>query len=127
MQTELGALERGLVLIGAVLGAVGVAAAAGSSHGDAETMRLLGAIATIALVHAPALLVLGLTGLRSQILGTGAVVLATGALVFVGELALRLYQPSAVIRFAAPVGGMLMIGGWLLLAAAALFGFRRRT
>jgi len=110
---------RGLVAIAGLLGAAGVASAAGASHGEAG--RLLGSIATIALAHAPVLLVLGLLSPRGRVLRSGAVVLAAGTLLFVVDLATRQWMGQGLFPGAAPIGGGLMVLGWLAVALAAVF------
>jgi uncharacterized membrane protein YgdD (TMEM256/DUF423 family) len=43
---------------------------------------------------------------------------------FAGDLALRAYAGHRLFPMAAPTGGMVMIGGWALLAVAALVAMR---
>lgn len=107
---------------GALLGAAGVALAAGASHEGAE--RLLGAASQMALAHAPVLLVLGFFGLKTNGLRAAAVVLALGVLIFAGDLIFRQFQGVALFPMAAPIGGTTMILGWLILAFAAVLPHR---
>ena len=109
-------LSRILLLLAGVLGAAGVAAAAAASHGES---RNLSAIATIFLAHAPVLLVLALHG-RSRLLGGAAVALAAGTLVFGSDLALRQWMGHALFPGAAPLGGVTMMLGWLLIVVAGV-------
>jgi uncharacterized membrane protein YgdD (TMEM256/DUF423 family) len=110
---------RSLVALAGLLGAAGVATAAGASHGEAG--RLLGSIATIALAHAPVLLVLGLLSPKGRVLRSAALVLAAGTLLFVLDLATRQWLGQGLFTGAAPIGGGLMILGWFGIALAALF------
>ena len=113
------AFGRILVVIAGLLGAMGVASAAGASHG--EEGRLLGSIATIALAHAPALLVLGLVSPPGRWIRLAAVVMTVGTLLFIGDLSTRQWLGQGLFPGAAPMGGGLMMLGWLGVGAAALF------
>ncbi len=110
---------RCLVALAGLLGAAGVASAAGASHG--ETGRLLGSIATIALAHAPVLLALGLLSPSGRVMRGSALGLSAGTLLFVLDLAVRQWLGQALFPGAAPLGGGLMVLGWLGVAVAALF------
>ena len=110
---------RCLLALAGLLGAAGVASAAGASHGEAG--RLFGSIATIALAHAPVLLVLGLLSPRGRVLRGAALVLSAGTVLFMLDLAARQWLGQGLFPGAAPLGGGLMVLGWLGVAAAALF------
>lgn len=111
-------MRRVLVGVAGLLGAVGVATAAMTSHG--EDVRNLAAISAMALAHAPVLLVLGLVG-RSRALSIAGLVLAGGCAIFVADLAMRHWFGGALFPGAAPIGGGGMILGWLGLAVAGMF------
>jgi uncharacterized membrane protein YgdD (TMEM256/DUF423 family) len=108
---------RLVLALAGVIGATGVMAAAGASHGGEG--RNLSAIAAIGLAHGPALLALGLAG-RGRVLGVAAGLLAIGTLVFVGDLSMREWLGQGLFPGAAPLGGAGMIGGWLAIVVAAL-------
>ena len=110
---------RGVVAIAGLLGAAGVASAAGASHGEAG--RLLGSIATIALAHAPVLLARGLPPPKGRGRRGAALLLAAGTLLFVCDLAGRQWMGQGLFPAAAPLGGGVMVLGWLGVAFAALF------
>jgi uncharacterized membrane protein YgdD (TMEM256/DUF423 family) len=110
-------LGRLVLLAAGVFGAIGVMAAAASSHGGSE--RNLGAIATIALSHGPALLALALAG-RGRVLEIAAALLAVGTAIFIGDLGMREWLGHGLFPGAAPLGGVGMIGGWLAIVVAAL-------
>ncbi|MHA6690115.1 DUF423 domain-containing protein [Devosia sp. A449] len=110
-------LPRLTLAAAGIIGAIGVVAAAGASHG--ELSRNLAAIAAIGLAHGPALLALGLAG-RGRVLSAAAALLALGTLVFIGDLGMREWQGHGLFAGAAPLGGLGMITGWLTVAAAAL-------
>lgn len=107
-----------LLVVAGLVGAVGVAAAAGSSH-MAESRNLAG-IAAICLSHGPALLALGLFA-NSRMLLIAGWVLAAGTLVFVGDLGLREWVGSGLFPGAAPLGGGGMLLGWACVAVAGFF------
>ena len=105
-----------------LVGAAGVMSAAAASHGG-ET-RNLSAIATICLAQGPALLALGLAG-KGRLLQLAAALLAIGTMVFAGDLAMREWLGHALFPGAAPLGGMGMIGGWLVIVVAGFVWSRR--
>ena len=96
-----------------LIGAVGVMAAAGASHGGES--RNLAAIAAICLAHGPALLALGLMG-RGRVLTAAGLVLALGTAIFAGDLGMREWLGNGLFAGAAPSGGGAMILGWLGIA-----------
>ncbi|WIY51703.1 DUF423 domain-containing protein [Devosia sp. YIM 151766] len=110
-------MQRVLLIVAGLAGAVGVAAAAAASH-MAES-RNLAAIAAICLSHGPALLALGLHGRTRPLLVAGCV-LAVGTLLFAGDLAMREWAGRGLFTGAAPLGGAVMMLGWLGLAIAGL-------
>lgn len=101
-----------------LIGGAGIIAAAAASHGGES--RNLSAIAAICLAHGPALLALGLHGLRGRLFGVAALLLALGTLVFAGDLFAREMSGSGLLPMAAPLGGILMIGGWAAVIVAGL-------
>ncbi len=108
----------GLTATAGLMGAAGVALAAVGAHRSgnpnvttAAYFLLLHATAVTALcARAPA------AGRRSVL--AAASLLTLGAVLFSGELALHALGDVAVLPYAAPTGGMLMILGWLAAAVA---------
>ena len=113
-------LPRVLLILAGLIGASGVAAAAGAAHGES---RNLSAMAMIFLAHAPILAALALHGRGRAILGAGCL-LAAGTLLFGGDLALRQWFGHAFFAGAAPLGGIAMILGWLGISLAAMLNRR---
>lgn len=111
------------MVVAGLVGAAGVAAAAGSSH-MTESRNLAG-IAAICLSHGPALLALGLFG-NSRMLLVAGWMLAAGTLVFVGDLGLREWVGNGLFPGAAPLGGGAMLLGWACVAVAGFFGLARK-
>lgn len=107
-------------------GAAGVAAAAVAAHVGGPN---LATAAQMLLAHAPAFL--GLAAWlragegRSEPAAWAGVVLFAGLLLFSGTLALGALAGLKPFPMAAPTGGMLMIAGWLGVAASALRVSRR--
>lgn len=112
---------RILVAAGGLCGALGVALSAMAAHrGGAFT----GTAASFLLMHAPVFLAIGLVG-GNRILRAGGLVLLVGLVVFSGDLLARDLLGSRLFPFAAPVGGTLLMVGWLAIAASALMPPRR--
>lgn len=108
---------RLVLAVAGLIGAAGVASAAAASH--AGESRNLSAIAAICLSHGPALLALGLVG-QGRLLGVASVLLAAGTMIFAGDLGMREWVGHGLFPGAAPIGGVGMIGGWLVIAVAGL-------
>lgn len=106
-------LGRLTVVVAGMLGGGGVMAAAAASHGGDGTN--LGPIAMVCLAHGPALLALGLSPWRGRLFDAAAILLGLGTLVFAGDLLARQYLGHAAFPFAAPIGGLGMVGGWLAI------------
>lgn len=115
--------SRALVAVAGLMGAAGVAAAAAGAHIGGG---LLPTAAEILMVHAAAVAALAAFGAArpGRAAGTdlAAAVLALGAVLFGGDLVLRDLLELRLVPYAAPVGGVAMIAGWLLAAVAALVG-----
>jgi uncharacterized membrane protein YgdD (TMEM256/DUF423 family) len=106
-----------LLMLCGFLGASGVALAAAASHGG--DTRLLGSASTMCLAHAPVILALCLGHRMLRTALPAAAVLSLGTLVFAGDLVWRHLEQASLFRMAAPIGGLLMICGWLVVAAGA--------
>ncbi|WP_345301424.1 DUF423 domain-containing protein [Lysobacter hankyongensis] len=113
-------IQRTFAATGAVLAAAGVALSAYAAHAAEGAARAsLQSAALFALVHGIALAALSRqTPRRIGIVALAALLL--GTLLFSGSLVGA--QVWSLPTRLAPVGGMLMIGGWLLYALDA---FRR--
>jgi uncharacterized membrane protein YgdD (TMEM256/DUF423 family) len=109
-------------MLGALAGILGVLLSALARH-RSGTVHLETA-GQFLLLHAPALLALaaltgtGLVGARTG--GLAGATLALGLGLFCGDLASREFLGRALFPMAAPTGGVLLMGGWLLVAVAAL-------
>ena len=105
-----------LATLGCLYGAAGVAlAAAGAHHGGSP---LVATAASFLLVHAAAITSLCAVARPGLALNLAASLMAAGAALFSGELALHALADLQPIPMAAPTGGMLLIAGWLVAAFA---------
>ncbi|MFI0844014.1 DUF423 domain-containing protein [Mesorhizobium sp. IMUNJ 23232] len=111
--------DRILIFIAGLAGAAGVALSAAAAHAGGQNLQTA---ATFLLVHAPALL--GAALLAGRTARFSGFVLAAGLALFCGDLLSRDFLGDRLFPYAAPVGGMLLIGGWLVLAASAVFDRR---
>ena len=116
--------DRLMLAVAGALGATGIAAAAGASHGG--DTQILAALALIALSQAPAVLALALYANRSRMLTASTLFIGLGALLFSADLGARHFLGNRLFPLSAPLGGLAMIGGWLLLTVAALAAGVRR-
>ena len=108
-----------LVLLGAGLAGVAVALGAFGSHGlkgrvDAEALGWWQTGVQYLLPHAVAVMALGLTGRPA--LRLPGLLLAGGSVVFAGTLAAMALGGPRWLGAVTPLGGLLMIAGWALLA-----------
>ena len=115
--------DRILILAGGLAGTAGVALSAVAAHAGGGNV---GTAASFLLMHAPAVLAVGLFN-RSNLLRAGALVLTVGLAIFAGDLLMRDYAGTRLFPMAAPTGGTAMIVGWLLIAAAAFSLSRPQT
>ncbi|RWM90999.1 MAG: DUF423 domain-containing protein [Mesorhizobium sp.] len=107
---------RILVFVGGLCGAAGVALFAAAAHlGGA----FVGTVASFLLMHAPVFLAVGLVG-ANRMLRTASLVLLVGLVLFCGDLLARDFLGSRLFSMSAPIGGTLLIAGWLAVAASAL-------
>lgn len=111
-----------ILFVSGLMGLSGVALAAAASHGG--DTHFLGNASTMCLAHAPVLLALYIGHGTFRTATLSALVLGLGTIVFAGDLVARHYLGDRLFPFAAPMGGTLMMLGWLLIAAGALFGRR---
>lgn len=112
------ATGRLIVFLAGLLGATGVALAAAATHTGATHM--LGNASAMCLAHAPALLALAVAGKRLRTAHIAALVLGIGTALFAADLVSRHFLESRLFAFAAPVGGAMMMIGWITVAAGAL-------
>lgn len=119
---------RMAAVLAALMAALGVAGSAAGSHVPGGA--LLVSAASILLFEAPMLLAAAAAlhaGLLAGRFAALALALtAIGALLFAGDLTLRTLTGGRLFAMAAPTGGVLLIGGWVLVALAAAISRRNR-
>lgn len=110
-----------------VNGAMGVAMGAWAAHGlpaeaSSAAVEWVRTGASYQLWHAAALLGLGAaaTSCRHRLFALAGWALGLGAMMFATALYLRALAGPELAGPLAPVGGVMMIGGWLALIAAAV-------
>jgi uncharacterized membrane protein YgdD (TMEM256/DUF423 family) len=109
---------------GAVLGATGVAAGAFGAHGlkgrlDPEALGVFETAVRYQLIHALALLAVGVLARTGGDFRLTAQLLLWGTVLFAGSLyALSLGGPRW-LGPVTPLGGALLIAGWIVMAVAA--------
>jgi uncharacterized membrane protein YgdD (TMEM256/DUF423 family) len=116
------------VRAGAVLGFLGVGLGAFGAHGLKETLARLETAATYQtavqyhLVHALAILAVGVVGLSAQPRPAMAVAgwaFLVGVVVFSGSLYVLSVTGMKWLGAITPIGGVAFLAGWLALAVAA--------
>lgn len=114
-----------LVGLAALSGASGVTELAAAAHTIKDP--LLSTSGNLLIVNAAAVIAIGAAANRKSWLLVGATTLFAGSLLFCGELSVHAFLQQRPFPLLAPIGGTLMILGWLITAAAALAGnFQRR-
>ncbi len=122
-------MDRLFLTVGALSGALSVAAGAFASHGLRERLepRMLEVFETGAryqMYHALALLLVGLAASRwpGTLTNASGLLFVAGTIVFSGSL--YAYTGTGVRAFAiiTPIGGVCFIAGWVCLALAARNG-----
>ncbi|MGM0575110.1 MAG: DUF423 domain-containing protein [Myxococcota bacterium] len=119
-------MERWFGSVGALLGAIGVAAGAFGAHGLREEVapRMLEVWDTAAsyqLWHALALVLVAVLLARGEVGTAGRVAgwaFLAGIVIFSGTLYLLVLTGSAWLGAITPIGGTALIVGWLALAFA---------
>lgn len=114
------------LVLAALMGLAGVALLASAAHvTGASNVQTAG---QMLLFHAP--LVFGATAARKAgflvdlVARIALSLIILGVALFAADLSRRGFFSEALFPRAAPIGGFLMLGGWLVLAVSALFARR---
>ena len=116
-----------LIVLAGLMGAAGIMLAAAGAH--AAPGAGLDSAASMLLFHAAA--ILGGAALMQQgllwrpVASAALVAWVLGALLFSGDITLRAFAGHRLFPMAAPAGGVILIIGWILLAAAAMTALSR--
>ena len=116
---------RPRIVIGAALAALAVALGAFGAHAlegrlTPERLETWETAARLHIVHAVALVALGASGL--EFAARGAALLLVGTLVFSGSLYLLCLTGIGWLGAITPIGGVLLIVGWVAIAVRAARG-----
>jgi uncharacterized membrane protein YgdD (TMEM256/DUF423 family) len=111
-----------IAALAGLLGAMGVGVAAAARHLGGG--QLLETAATFLMIHSAAVLAIVALAQRASRRSTAVYVIAgllliAGMVLFCGDFALRALAGCALFPMAAPIGGILLIAGWLAAATAA--------
>ncbi len=117
-----------VMVVGAVLGALAVMTGAFGAHAlksvlSESAQNWYGTAVNYHAQHAMALIICGVmirVSGGNRWLSTAAITLLTGTLIFSGSLYLMAFTSWALLGMLTPVGGLLLIIGWLSLAIGAL-------
>ncbi|MBK9123202.1 MAG: DUF423 domain-containing protein [Chloroflexi bacterium] len=117
-----------IAVLGALLGASGVALGAFGAHGLSAVLEANGRTATYDtavryhLIHAAALIGIAAlaAALNTSALVPAGVVLTIGTAVFSGALYLLAIFDLRIMGAIAPIGGVLMVAGWVWVLIAVL-------
>jgi uncharacterized membrane protein YgdD (TMEM256/DUF423 family) len=113
--------NRHLAAFAALNGAMAVAVGAFAAHGAGPQIKtLLQTGASYQLAHAVLGLVCATLGPRVALTGLGGWLATSGGLIFCIALAFIGLLSLPAFGAVAPIGGVLMIAGWVVLAFAAL-------
>ena len=116
--------QQRTLLTGAIFGAIGVALGAFGAHALKAMLAESGRLDTYELAvryefyHALALLLVGIIQqtLNNRYIKLSSALFALGILMFSGSLYLLCFTQIKTFAMVTPLGGILLIGGWLLLA-----------
>jgi len=114
-----GQLRPVILFIAGLMGLFGVISAAAASHG--ADPRLLGGASAMCLAHAPALIALYAAWPHMRTAGIAALLLSAGTALFAADLTARHFLGHGLFPMSAPTGGVIMMAGWLAVAAGAFF------
>lgn len=120
-------MNRGLLFIGALSAAIAVGLGAFGAHGlrDVLTPEMLAVFETgvrYQMYHALALVALGLAGCAwlGRLAAVAGGLFVAGSVCFSGSLYLLTLVGTKGIGLVTPLGGVMLLAGWAVLAIAAL-------
>ncbi len=105
------------LLLAGLMGLTGIVTAAAASHGSDP--RLMAGASAMCLAHAPALIALYAAWTSMRTAALAALLLSLGTALFAGDLLFRHWNGYGLFPMSAPTGGVLMMAGWLAVAAGA--------
>lgn len=113
------AVDRPLAVFAALCGALAVGLGAFAAHGaEPQAKTLLTTGAHYQIIHALLALICAVWPGRSRLVGTAGWLAAVGGLFFGVALSALALLHLPAMGAVAPIGGVLMIAGWLILGFA---------
>lgn len=114
-------VNRNLAAFAAFNGGLAVALGAFAAHGAGPQIKtLLSTGSHYQMVHAVLALVCALWPARDRLIGLAGWLASLGGLIFCLSLSLIALASLPIMGAIAPIGGLLMIAGWVLVFVAAL-------
>ncbi|GAA0869440.1 DUF423 domain-containing protein [Brevundimonas basaltis] len=114
-------VDRSLAAFAALNGALAVALGAFAAHGAGPQIKsLLTTGAQYQMIHAVLALICAVWPARGRMIAVAGWLAAAGGLVFSLALSAIALLSLSAMGAVAPIGGLLMIAAWLLVAIAAL-------
>lgn len=114
--------ERIFIFFAGVSGAASMASYAAAAHG---THLLLGTVAPILLGHAATFLGFAVLCAGNRAIYWSAMLVGAGLFLFAGDLILRDLTGERLFPMAAPLGGTVMIAGWIMTALCAFIPLKK--
>lgn len=111
--------DRTIGVVAGLFGSAGVTAMAVATH--VLPGRSVDTAGLILLVHAAALLTLAVADRPRRLRFLGAMAMIAGVALFSGDLVFRAVENAHLFPMAAPIGGLLLIASWLILALGFAF------
>lgn len=108
--------NRVFCAVGGLLGATGIAAYVAATHIGNDYYAEL---APILLGNAPILVILGFSKIRCIIAWIGGLLISLGAILFALDLPIIQTKGFHLFSYAAPLGGIMIILGWLVFTIMA--------
>lgn len=113
------AVDRSLAVFAALMGALAVALGAFAAHGAGPQVKsLLTTGAHYLMVHALLALICAVWPGGERLIRIGGWLAGIGGLIFCGALTMIALLRLSAFGAVAPLGGLLMIAGWLVLGFA---------
>ncbi len=107
-----------MIVLSGMAGVLGILAAAAAYHLGGDNIQIA---SQFLLIHAPVFLAAGIAqGDLGRALAQAAAMLALGVAIFCADLAAHHTLGHPLFPYAAPAGAILMILGWLGMAAAGV-------
>ena len=114
------AIAGGLIALATVLGAFGAHAL--KAHLPADKLQVYETAVRYHFLHSLGLLAIGilLRSMDGELLRWSAILVLAGVILFSGSLYLLTFGAPRFLGVVTPIGGLALIGGWILFAVTVL-------